>query len=88
VFLTGALLRHNKKFVESEKQLLRAKELSRDTLPQVHWELALLYGNHMERFADAANELKLFLKGRPEARDSENIRKKIAEFEQKANPKS
>ena len=88
LFLWGVLLRHNKKFVDSEKQLIRAKDLARDTMPQIHWELALLYGNHMDRYADAANELKLFLKGRPDARDSENIRKKIAEFELKAKSKS
>ena len=88
LLLLGVLLRHNKRFQESEEQLLRAKELSHETMPQVHWELALLYGNHLDRFSDAANELKLFLKGRPEARDSENIRKKITEFELKAKSRS
>jgi tetratricopeptide (TPR) repeat protein len=86
LLLFGVLLRHNKQFVESEKQLLRANELSHETMPQVHWELALLYGNHLSRFSEAARELKLFLKGRPDARDTENIRKKIAEFELKAKP--
>jgi hypothetical protein len=67
--------------------LLKAKELSKDTMPHVHWELALLYGNDMDRFADAARELRLFLKASPKAKDSDNILKLIAEFEGKAASK-
>jgi hypothetical protein len=85
--LYGVLLRHAGKFAEAEKQLLKAKETARDTMPQVHWELALLYGNDMERYADAAKQLKLFLKARPEAKDADKIRKLIEEFESKAPKK-
>ncbi len=84
VFLSGALFRHTKKFADAEKQLLNAMELSKDAIPQVHWELALLYGNDLNRFADAAKELTLFLKAQPETRDLDNIKKLIAEFERKA----
>jgi tetratricopeptide (TPR) repeat protein len=84
MFLAGSLLRTAKKSEESEKHLLKAKELSKDTIPAIHWELALLYGNNMKRYADAARELKLFLKAQPDAKDTEKIRKLITDFETKA----
>ncbi len=84
VCLSGILLRRSKNYAEAEKRLLRAQELSNDAIPQVHWELALLYGNDLNRYADAARELRLFLKGRPDAKDADRIAKLIADFELKA----
>jgi hypothetical protein len=78
-------MRHAKKYADAEKQILKARELSKDSIAQVHWELALLYGNDMKRYADAAKELKLFLKAEPNVKDSENIKKLIADFEAKAS---
>jgi len=83
VMLYGVLLRHAKKYDDAERQLIKARELSGST-PRVHWELALLYGNDMKRFADAARELRLFLKAQPDSRDAPNIKKLIAQFESKA----
>lgn len=87
VLLAGILLRQNKKFDEAEKQLLKANELAKEKNPQVHWHLALLYGNDFKRYADAAKELKTFLKLQPESKDSEKIKQLIADFEAKAQSK-
>jgi tetratricopeptide (TPR) repeat protein len=84
LLLSGSLLRASKKYAEAEKQLLKARDLAKETMPQIHWELALLYGNHMKRYAEAAKELKLFLKAKPNAKDAENIQKLITTFESKA----
>jgi len=84
LLLSGSLLRGSKKYAEAEKQLVKSRNLAKETLPQVHWELALLYGNDMKRYADAAKELKLFLKANPSAKDAEHIKKLIADFEAKA----
>lgn len=83
-FLAGILMKKAKKYPEAEKNLLKAKDLSKDSIPQVHWELALLYGNDLKRYSDAAKELRAFLKAQPNAKDSDNIKKLIAEFEAKA----
>lgn len=85
--LSGAILRNNHQFKEAEKQLLKAKEVSLNPSPQIHWELALLYGNHMKRYKDAAKELRAFLAASPNARDADSIKKLIADFEGKAAPK-
>lgn len=82
--LSGVLKRLNKQFGESEKQLIKANELANGKLPQAHWHLALLYGNDLKRYRDAAKELKLFLKLEPEAKDAEKIKALIKEFEDKA----
>jgi tetratricopeptide (TPR) repeat protein len=84
LLLSGSLLRQSKKYQDAEKQLLKARDLAKETLPQIHWELALLYGNDMKRYGDAAKELKLFIKANPGAKDVENIKKLIADFEAKA----
>lgn len=84
VLLAGSLLRQAKRYDESEKQLLKAKELSKSTNADVHWQLALLYANGLKRYADAARELKLFLKVQPDTKDAESIKKLIADFEAKA----
>jgi tetratricopeptide (TPR) repeat protein len=84
LLLSGSLLRASKAYAEAEKQLVKARDLAKETIPQIHWELALLYGNHMQRYADAAKELKLFLKAQPNTKDAANIQKLIATFESKA----
>lgn len=84
LLLTGVLLKRAGKFDQAEKPLKKAKELSKDTVAEVHWQLALLYGNNLKRYREAADELELFLKMRPESRDAENIKKLIAQFREKA----
>jgi tetratricopeptide (TPR) repeat protein len=88
LILHGTLLRLAQKYKDAEKQLIKARDVSKDSIPQVHWELALLYGNHLKRYADAARELKLFLKGQQDSKDAEKIQKLIQEFENKAAAKS
>lgn len=82
--LAGVLLKQSKKFDEAEKHLVKAKTLAKTSMPIVHWHLALLYGNDLKRYTEAANELKLFLKAEPNAKDAEKIKSLIKEFEAKA----
>ncbi len=84
LLLAGVIYKSKKMFPESEKALLKAKELSKDTLSQANYHLALLYGNALKRYADAARELKQFLKNEPDAKDAEQIKKLIVTFEEKA----
>ena len=88
MLLTGVLLRANKKYPEAEKRLLTAKELAKNSIPDIHWHLALLYGNDLKRYDAAARELKLFLKAKPNSPDTEKIKQLIATFEEKARTKS
>lgn len=82
--LLGRTLREVGKYNEAEQHLRRAKELAKGTAPEVHWQLALLYGNNLKRYTEAAAELELFLKAQPESRDTDSIRKLIATFRDRA----
>ena len=84
LLLAGVIHKAKKQFPEAEKQLLKAKELSKDTLPMANFYLALIYGNEMKRYADAARELKLFLKKQPDSKDAEKIKQLIITYEEKA----
>jgi tetratricopeptide (TPR) repeat protein len=84
MLLSGALMRQAKRFEEAEKHLLKARELARGELPEVHRELGALYGYDLKRYAEAAKELKAYLKGRPGAKDADAIKSLIAEYEAKS----
>ena len=84
LFLAGYLLRQAKQYPDAEKHLIGARDASNDSLPDVHWELALLYAHGMKRYKDAARELKLYLKAKPDVKNAENIKKLIEEFEEKS----
>lgn len=71
------------KLVQAEASLKRANELSKGKEADVHWQLGGLY-NDQKRYAEAAAELELFLKNKPDARDAEKIKQLIAQLKQKA----
>ena len=82
--LSGTILRRMKKFAEAERDLKKANELAKGTVAEAHWQLALLYGNNLKRYKEAADELELFLKLRPNSKDIEEITKLIKEFREKS----
>jgi Tfp pilus assembly protein PilF len=71
------------KVVQAEASLKRANELSKGKQSDVHWQLAGLY-NEQKRYAEAAAELELFLKSKPDARDADRIKQLIGQLKQKA----
>lgn len=82
--LLGMSLRHTAEYIEAETQMLKAKKLAKKKSPDIHWQLALLYGNNLKKYNDAANELELFLKIQPDSKDAESIRRLIKQFRDKA----
>jgi len=84
LLLSGALMLQAKNYAEAEKRLVKARDNAKNTLPQIHRELGLLYGMYLKKYADAAKELKLYLKAKPDAKDADDLKKRIADFESKA----
>lgn len=82
--LLGMSLRMTKSFDKAEQALLRASKISDGSSADVHWNLALLYGKDMNRFADAAKELETYLKIAPDVPNKEDIKKLIKQFRDKA----
>jgi tetratricopeptide (TPR) repeat protein len=60
--LLGIIQRDLKNFKESETAFIKAKKLGDNQVPDVHWNLALLYYYDLKRYPDAADELELYLK--------------------------
>jgi tetratricopeptide (TPR) repeat protein len=81
----GMLLRQTGNLVEAETYLKQADQLASSQSSEAHWQLALLF-NHLKRHKEAADELELFLKTQPDARDAEQIKKLIQRLRQQSNP--
>ena len=77
------------KYTDAEKHLLEAKKLSKTAIPEIHWELALIYGNNLKKFDEAANELELYLKaGKFDDEHISKVKKLISNFRERAKSKS
>lgn len=82
-YLGLALLKLNKPS-ESEPHLKQSYELGRNSVPiEVHLHLAQLYSNS-KRYKEAADELEVYLKRAPHAKDADNIRNLIKQLRAKA----
>lgn len=78
--LYGTILRLDKQYATSEKELKLAKTLSKDTpIAEIHWQLGLLY-NKLNRNTEAADELEIFLKIQPKNPDAQKIKELIAKL--------
>jgi tetratricopeptide (TPR) repeat protein len=82
--LLGISFRKAKRYKEAEKSLLQAKKLAKGQVPDVHWNLALLYNHNLKRYKEAADELELYLKVQSENAKAENIKKLIAQLREKS----
>lgn len=63
-------------------QLKKANTLSNGTVAEVHWQLARVYKD-LNKFAESANELELFLKYKPDATNAEEVKKIIQHLRSK-----
>jgi tetratricopeptide (TPR) repeat protein len=79
----GIALRQTSRPDEAEAYLKRADVLADSKLPDAHWQLALLF-NQLKRYKEAADELEMFLKVQPDARDVELIKKLIQRLRQQS----
>ena len=82
----GIALRQTSRPEEAEAFLKRADALAESKLPDAHWQLALLF-NQLKRYTEAADELEIFLKLQPDARDAELIKKLIQRLRQQSTAK-
>lgn len=84
LLLTGTLLRVTGSYKESQEHLIRAKRSTKTPVPEIFWQLALLYGNNLHQYKEAADELEMFLKYVPENTDTEKVRALIKTFREKS----
>jgi len=80
----GRVLREEGKYDSALLHLQRANELGNGRVAEAHWQLALLY-NHAKRNREAADELELYLKSKPDAADAESIKDLIRKLRTKGD---
>jgi len=78
--LYGVIERQQENFTLAEKNFLKAKEISNGKIPEVHWQLAVLYANNLNRYDEAIKELELYLKLSSNKIDIEKIREMIQQL--------
>lgn len=81
-FLIGKIERQEGNFAEAEKYLLKSKKLTDAKVPEIHIELAQLYGNDLKQYDKAADELELYMKSTN--KKDENTKKIISDLRNKA----
>lgn len=82
----GRIERQEGQFNQAEKHLLKAKEVTERPVPEIHIELAQLYGNDLLQFGKAADELELYMKASKEK--DKKITKQIEQLRAKAKRQS
>ena len=86
VFEMGKIERAEGMFDDAEKHLLKAKELAEQAVPEIHIELAQLYGNDLKKYGKAADELELYLKASNKKDDK--TKRQIEDLRRKAKSSS
>ncbi len=83
LFVLGSSLRLSGKYVDAEEKLLKAKKLASAPIPEIHWQLALLYTNNLKKYPEAVKELELFLKANPTFGEAEKVKELIKKLKAK-----
>ncbi len=78
----GIALHSKKKDSEGLHRLLKANELTKGTVAEIHWQLARVYKDQDE-FTKAADELELFLKLSPDAANLAEVKQAIQALRKK-----
>src|SRR5688572_22389264 len=85
LYALGTIERTTGDLVNAEKHLVQAKKLSKQPIPELHKELAQLYGNDLKKFDAAATELELYVKASKLTPEEEKKTKQvIASLRQKS----
>ncbi len=84
-FLLGVCLKQLGRYDEAVENLKKANKLSNSPQAEIHWQLSLIYTNNLKRYADAANELDIFLQIKPDYKEAEKVRELIKQLRRKAN---
>ena len=84
LLLNGTLLRQTGDYQGAESALVKVKKSTDKPMPEVYWQLALLYGNNLHKYKEAADELEILLKYLPKDKDPEKIKSLIKTLREKS----
>ena len=81
--ILGISQRRMGKFDLAEKALVEAKKYDSAKTPVLYYELAMLYGEDLKRYREAADELGILLEAAPDSPQADKIKKMITDFRKK-----
>ncbi len=90
-YVLGKVQRAEGQFVEAEKSLVKAKNLTATSIPEIHMELAQIYADELKKYVEAADELEAYMKSsKQKGADQEKTKSVIANLraKAKASPKN
>ncbi len=79
LLLLGMTEMKSGKLTEAEKHFKQVKKVSTNPNPEVYWNLSVLYGNYLKKYAEAAGELESYVKAQSKV-DTPEQKKKIEEY--------
>ncbi len=82
-YILGLTLKKLGQFGSAVENLKKADKLANSQQADIHWQLSLIYTNNLKRYADAANELELFLKVKPDYEEADKVRDLIKKLRAK-----
>jgi tetratricopeptide (TPR) repeat protein len=85
LFILGLSLRQTGEYIQAEKSLLKAKKQAKNLVPEINWQLALLYTNNLKKYKEAIEELEAFLKAKPDYDEAEKVKELIKKLKAKSN---
>ena len=83
LFLRGVILKRLGLYKEAVESLKLAKKKSTEPPPDIYWQLSLIYTNNLKQYGDAAKELELFLKAKPNYSEADKVRDLIKKLRAK-----
>ncbi len=83
LFLRGMVLKQIGRYEDAVKSLIKARSKASSPMPDVAWQLSLIYTNNLKKYAGAADELELFLKAKPDYAEAEKVRDLIKKLRAK-----
>jgi cytochrome c-type biogenesis protein CcmH/NrfG len=85
LFILGKAEAAEGNYTNAEKYLQDAKKISKTSIPDIHWELAQIYGNNLKKYKEAADELELYLKaGSYDEKHISQVKRIISNLREKA----
>jgi tetratricopeptide (TPR) repeat protein len=85
LFVQGLSLRQIGRYEDAEKSLLKAQKFAGILIPEICWQLALLYTNNLKKYNSAAENLEAFLKAKPNYEEADKVRELIKKLRLKSN---
>lgn len=83
LFLKGMIFKQKSRYWDAVEVLNTAKKKATSPMPEIFWQLSLIYTNNLKEYDLAADQLESFLKAKPDYAEAEKVRSLIKRLRSK-----